>query len=371
MEITAAVAYPDAHDFRLERVSLEDPRDDEVLVQVAGVGICHTDLVMRAGLAPFPFPAVFGHEGAGRVVAVGRAVRDLAVGDAVVMSFLSCGSCAQCSGDAPAYCSELMALNYAGTRPDGSATLHGSDGPLGAHFFCQSSFATHALARERNLVRVSPDLPLEILGPLGCGIQTGAGAVLRSLDLQAGNTLLVTGAGAVGLSAVMAARLRQLDEIIVIEPAQSRRQLAMELGATCALAPGVEGELLAAILERAPGGVTAAVDTSGHPAALSLALASLATRGVLGLVGSAQADTALPGHVNGLLSRGQSIRGIIEGDSDPQVFIPELLAYHAAGELPFDRMVRCYPFEEINEAVADLERGDTVKAVLRMPDPPQ
>lgn len=366
MDVQAALAYSAEAPFAIHTVRLDDPRPDEVLVRIRGVGVCHTDLVLKSGLAPFPFPAVLGHEGAGVVEAIGSAVSGFEIGDHVVMSFLSCGECRQCSNEEPAYCQQLTALNFSGARPDGSATLHDGDRPLGSHFFCQSSFATHALATARSLVKVPADLPLEILGPLGCGIQTGAGAVMRSLDLQADATLLIAGAGAVGLSAVMAARLRRCRRIIVIEPNASRRALALELGASDALDPASGTDLHEQILALEPGGVDAALDTSGNEKALETLLMSLASQGVLGLLGSAAQDTRLPGSVNGLLSKGQSIRGIIEGDSDPKVFIPELLTHYRAGNFPFDRMIKTYPFAEINRAVADHEAGVTVKAILTM-----
>ncbi|MFK7830455.1 MAG: NAD(P)-dependent alcohol dehydrogenase [Congregibacter sp.] len=366
MRIQAAVARSDEELFRIESVELDAPRADEVLVRIVGSGLCHTDLVMKSGIAPFPFPAVFGHEGAGVVMATGSAVAEFKIGDHVVMSFLSCGDCRCCNKDEPAYCQELMLLNYTGTRPDGSSTLRNEHGALGSHFFCQSSFATHALARARNLVKVPKHLPLAILGPLGCGIQTGAGAVMRSLDLQADAALLIAGAGAVGLSAVMAGRLRGCKRIIVIEPNRARRDLALELGATHALNSELGDALVAQILAIEPAGMNAALDTSGNAQALQICLDALGTQGVLGLLGSAAMDTPLPGHVNGVLSRGQSIRGIIEGDSIPQQFIPELLAHYERGEFPFDRMISKYRFEDINQAVADHQSGVTVKAILTM-----
>lgn len=367
MHIKAAVARNADAPFEICDVALEKPREDEVLVRVVGAGICHTDLVMKSGIAPFPFPAVFGHEGAGVVEEVGSEVSDFKTGDHVVISFLSCGQCSACERDEPAYCQQFMPLNYSGSRDDGSSAISTSDGPLGAHFFAQSSFATCALTRARNLVRVPKDAPLEILGPLGCGIQTGAGAVMRSLDMQRGSTLLIAGAGAVGLSAVMAARIRGCSKIMVIEPNKARRDLALELGATHALDSGLAEALVDAVKAVVPSGVDAALDTSGNESVLGLCLQALGTQGVLGLLGSAAPDTRVPGHVNGVLSRGQTIRGIIEGDSNPQTFIPELLDYYAAGEFPFDKMVKTYPFEDINQAVADHEAGDTVKAILLMP----
>lgn len=369
MEITAAIAYDAESPFALKTVQLDSPRDDEVIVRIVGCGICHTDMVVKSGLGGFPFPAVLGHEGAGVVERVGENVTDVVPGDHVVISFMYCGQCPSCADDEPAYCRELMALNYTGARTDGSATIHDGEQPLGSMLFAQSSFATYALTHERNLVKVPEHLPLEILGPLGCGIQTGAGAVMRSLALDASATLVVAGAGSVGLSAVMAAHMLGCRRIAVIEPQQARRDLARELGATDTLDP-LADDLLDALAALEPAGFTAALDSSGNSAALDACLASLGTRGVLGLLGAAQPETALPGSVNGVLSHGQTVRGIIEGDSNPREFIPELIEAYEAGRFPFDRLIRTYPFADINQAVADHERGDGVKAVLVMAQHP-
>lgn len=366
MDVRVALAHGSDKPFELAAAELDDPRPDEVRVRITGVGICHTDLVVNSGLAPFPFPAVLGHEGAGVIDALGGDVTGFGIGDHVVVSFHSCGHCRQCSRQEPAYCKNFLAMNYAGTRPDGSCSLNQEGRALGSHFFGQSSFASHALATSRNIVKVPRHLPLHLLGPLGCGVQTGAGAVMRSLDLTGDDTLFVAGVGAVGLSAVMAARLRGCRRVVVLEPSETRRALALELGATHALDPTDGSDVAEAATKIQPGGFSAALDTSGREQALVACLAVLATQGVLGLLGSAAQDTPLPGHVNGVLSRGQSIRGIIEGDSVPQQFIPELLRHYEAGGFPFDRMIRTYPFIDINRAIADLKSGETVKAVLTM-----
>jgi aryl-alcohol dehydrogenase len=237
MEITAAVVEELGADFAFKTLTLDDPRADEVLVQIAAVGLCHTDLAVQHGHLPFPLPGVVGHEGSGTVVAIGSDVTKVAVGDAVGISFNSCGACTQCAADNPAYCNNFMALNFGGVRPDGSSALHDGDVNVGGAFFGQSSFATHAIARERNVVKVGNEVPIELVGPLGCGIQTGAGAVLHSLDAQKGSALLITGGGSVGLSAVLAAVVREVATIIVVEPVAERRDLALSLGATHAIDP--------------------------------------------------------------------------------------------------------------------------------------
>ena len=200
MQITAAVAYAPHQDFRIETLELQAPEPNEVLVRIAGVGLCHTDLVFRDQFVPLPLPAVLGHEGAGIVVAVGARVAHVAPGDTVVLGFSSCGHCPRCAEQLPSYCREFVARNYAGARTDGTSPISRHGQPVTAVFFGQSSFATHAVADSRNVVKVdATGLDLAILGPLGCGLQTGAGAVLRSMACPAGSTIAIFGGGPVGL----------------------------------------------------------------------------------------------------------------------------------------------------------------------------
>jgi aryl-alcohol dehydrogenase len=363
MQVNAAVARANCSEFSVECLSLDSPRHEEILVRVFGVGICHTDLVMKGGVTP-ETPAVFGHEGAGIVEEVGDAVTKVKPGDHVAISFLSCGTCAQCRAHHPAYCNVMALLNFSGARPDGSTSLRADDQLIASNFFGQSSFANYCLTYERNVVKISDDVPLEIVGPLGCGIQTGAGAVMCALSCDPGSSILVLGGGTVGLSAVMGAIVQGCSTIIVVEPHAARRTLASELGATHVIDPAVEIDLSAAIRAIAPEGVNYAVDTSGVPKVQSAAMASLAHRGILGLVAISPAGAPIPGNLMNLTTSGQCIKGIIEGDSDPDVFIPELIALYREGRFPFDRLVKTYPLREINQAVADQHSGACIKAIL-------
>lgn len=364
MQITAAVAREPHGDFTIEPLDLAPPGPHEVLVGIAGVGLCHTDLVFRDQFIPLRLPAVLGHEGAGVVLAVGAQVRKVAAGDSVVLSFASCGACPRCEEHLPSYCREFVARNYAGTRPDGTTPLSRDGAAITGVFFGQSSFATHAIADERNVVKVPASDDLAILGPLGCGFQTGAGAVLRTMDCRAGATLAVFGGGPVGLAAVMAARHRGCARIVLVEPVAARRALGLELGATDVIDPGV-GDVPAAIRALLPHAVDFALETSGREAVVEAALACLGSHGMLGLVGvPPRADCAVSVNLAGVITFGHRIVGIVEGDSDPDCFIPELVAMYRAGAFPFDRLVRTYPLAQINEAIADQARGDCVKAVL-------
>lgn len=368
MKVRAALTTGPHRPFELSEIDLEDPREDEVLLRVVGVGICHTDIFFRDENM-IAAPAVLGHEASGIVEKVGTAVRKVRPGDRVVVTFQYCGACDRCSAGDPAYCASMPLLNYTGRRPDGSQALSRNGEGVGSHFFGQSSFATHALAHERNVVPIAEDFPLAIAGALACGVQTGAGAVLRSLDCPAGSDLLVTGGGPVGLSAIMAAKFRRCRKIILVEPVAARRALALELGATDVIDPAQCEKLASAVRAIAPGGVHFALDTTGNSAVQRAAVAALAPKGTLGLVGLAARGTPPPGEVNDIISRGIVLRGIIEGDSDPDIFIPEMVALFQSGALPFDRMIRTFSFDQINEAIEAQKNGDCVKAVLLMTEP--
>jgi aryl-alcohol dehydrogenase len=364
MDITAAVVSAVGGDFSVEPVALDDPAAGEVLVEIVGVGLCHTDIAAKDGHLPFPLPGVFGHEGSGVVRAVGSGVTKVAEGDSVLLSFASCGECTQCGRDEPSYCQNFMPLNFGGARPGGPSALTRGGESLGSDFFGQSSFGTHALAHERNVVKVDADLPLEIMGPLGCGVQTGAGAVLRSFDCPKGSSLLVLGGGSVGLSAVLGAAARELDTIIVVEPMASRRDLALALGATHAVDPaaGPVDEQVRAII---PGGVEYALDCTGIAAVVQQSVGALAQRGSLGLIGvPADPEAALSIGLIQAQVIGITVKGIVEGDSDPDVFLPELIELYRAGRFPFDKLVTTMPLSKINEAVAAQHRGEAVKIVL-------
>lgn len=365
MQITAAIARNPHADFSVETADLEPPRADEVLVRIVGVGLCHTDLITRDGFIPVALPAVLGHEGAGIVEAVGSDVTKVGPGDRVVLSFASCGQCSRCNDHLPSYCREFPALNYAGTRKDGSTGVSIGGERVSANFFGQSSFATHALAFERNVVKIEdPDAPLEILGPLGCGFQTGAGGIMRSLACPEGSTLAIFGGGPVGLSAVMGAVIQNCATIIMVEPIAARRDLALELGATHVIDPA-SGDVAAAIRAILPDGVDYAFETSGREPVVEAALASLASHGVLGLVGvPPKPESSVAINLAGLITYGHRIQGIIEGDSDLDGFIPQLVALHREGRFPIEKLTKTWPLSEINAAVEAQHKGECVKAVL-------
>ncbi|MGS0895414.1 NAD(P)-dependent alcohol dehydrogenase [Burkholderia stagnalis] len=365
--VTAAVARAAGAPFAIEPARLRAPRGDEVRVRVVATGLCHTDLIVRDQYYPVPLPVVLGHEGAGVVESVGPNVTTLAPGDHVVLTYGACGHCRACVGGHGAYCRHFFALNFGGADADGQTALQDEQGqPLHDHFFSQSSFASYAIARENNAIKVPADAPLELLGPLGCGIQTGAGAVIHSLAVRPGSSFASFGAGAVGMSAVMAARIAGATTIIAVDIVPSRLALAKTLGATHTV-NSREVDAIDAIRQITDGGVDFALESTGLPAVLSQGIEALGSRGTLGVVGAPKLGATAAFDVNNLLLGGRTIRGIVEGDSVPQTFIPQLVELYLQGRFPFDRLVKFYPLDQINQAAEDSSTGVTLKPILRLP----
>lgn len=363
MQIAALVAHGHRQPFQLETLEIEPPREHEVLVRIVGVGLCHTDIAFRDLPTEVQFPVVLGHEGAGYVEVVGAQVTKVRPGDPVALTFQSCGDCPRCAESNFAYCENLSALNFTARRFDGSKALSKHGSPVSSHFFAQSSFATYALANERNVVKVPDDAPVELFGPLGCGVQTGAGAIMRSLACEDGSSVLIIGGGSVGLSAVMGAKVCGCATIILVEPHESRRALGIELGATHVIDPAA-GNVAEAVRAILPKGVLYAFDTAGRPEMLEAAMNALGSHGTLGVVSAAGIDQRLPGNLFNLITYGLTVKGIIEGDSDPDTFIPELIELYRQGRFPFDRLIKTYRLDQINEAIEAQHNGECVKVVL-------
>jgi aryl-alcohol dehydrogenase len=360
---TAALLRDVGAPLQLEEVQLSEPDEGEILVRMRGVGICHTDISAAHGVIPLPLPVVLGHEGSGVVERVGPGVESLAVGDHVALSFDHCGECPHCSSSHPAYCEMFAPLNYFGTRLDGSVTMHQGNADVHGNWFGQSSFATYAIASAHNAVKVPEDLPLEILGPLGCGLQTGAGSVLNVLGPQAGEGIAVFGLGAVGLGALMAAKAVGCDPIVAVDLNPRRLELATELGATHTINPAETADLLWTVQEMAAPGLHYSVDAVGAGPVVRQALESLRSPGhcvTVGFQGLENEITVDQGH----LLLGRTLSGVVEGDADPQTFIPRLIALYREGKFPFDRLVKTFPFSEINAAIQASETGDVVKPVV-------
>jgi aryl-alcohol dehydrogenase len=366
MQITAAVVREKFGPFSIERVELTDPRPDELLVRIMASGMCQTDQHGRDGYFNSPLPAVFGHEGAGVVEAIGESVTKFALGDHVVISFPWCGTCPNCKRQMESHCQRNREMKMSGTRPDGTTLMSQNGAPVYSAFFQQSSFATHAIANERFAVKVRKDAPLELLGPFACSGQTGAGAVLNSMQPRPGDAFAVFGVGAVGLSGLMAAKIAGCDPIIAVDIHAKRLALARELGATHAIDHSGRTDVVAEIHKITGQGVRFSLETSAQPAVFREAVEVLMPAGTCVLLGSARKGTEVTFEMP-FLQYGRVVRGVIQGESHPQEFIPRLVDLLMQGKMPVERMMTFYPLAEINRAAHDSNEGTTIKPVLRMP----
>ncbi|MFA1546550.1 NAD(P)-dependent alcohol dehydrogenase [Actinomadura chokoriensis] len=357
MRVTAAVLDRPGEPFVLRDVELGPPRPEEVLVRLSAVGICATDLEFATF---FEAPAVFGHEGAGIVERVGDQVTGIAPGDHVALSFTSCGHCRPCLTGSPGYCTRFDALNFSGRRPDGTSAVSMAGTEINAHFLGQSSFADHVIAPARAVVPIPKDADLTLAGPFGCGFQTGAGGVLNVLRPSPGSSIAIFGAGAVGVSSILAAVLSGCTTIAVVDLNAERLATARSLGATHGVAGGTgAARELSSI---APDGFDFAVDTTGRADVLRTAVEALGPLGTCGVIGVGPSEEMIFDWRSVL--NGRTITGIIGGGAVPQVFVPELLALHAAGRFPVHEIVTHFPFERIGEAVDAARSGTAGKAVL-------
>jgi aryl-alcohol dehydrogenase len=362
MQVTAAVLRTGNGPFTVETLEVAEPRANEVLVRMAAAGMCHTDLLSRE-LPPefFAGPQVYGHEGAGIVEAVGADVTSVVPGDHVVLSFNSCGACPACAKGRLPYCFNFSLHNMSGGRPDGtSAFVDAAGNRVGSHYFGQSSFASHTVVAQQSVVKVDPSYDLASLGPLGCGIQTGAGAVMNTLAVEAGASLVVTGAGALGLSAVMAAQVVGAGTIIAVDRHANRLELARRFGATHAIS-GSPAEITAQIYAITGGGTDYAFDTTGNAAIVRASHDALNTIGTLALAGVGFGELSL--NFISMIS-GRTITGVMEGDSTPSEFIPLLARLNADGKFPFHELITRFPIDQINEAEAASASGAVIKPVL-------
>lgn len=365
MRATAAVLEAYDTPFDLHEVEVDDPREGEVLVRVVASGICHTDGLAQHADLPFPPPGVLGHEGSGVVEAVGDGVTAVAPGDQVVIGWPWCGECRNCLRGQPRYCDKLGPLLAGGGRLDGSTALRRDGEPLHSHFFGQSSFSTYSLVAATSLVKVGPEADIAKLGPLACGIGTGAGAVLNALRPDLGSSLVVFGTGAVGLAAIMAARSTGATTIVGVDLHDHRLDSASRYGATHTVNARTE-DPVEAVREICGGWADFSLECTGVMSVVRQAVDVVGMLGTVGLIGGGPAGATFEvDHLTTLW--GKRIVGVLGGESTSTRLIGSLLDLNAQGRFPFDELITEFPFDQVNEALAASYAGEVIKPVLRMP----
>ena len=364
MKIQAAVVHEAGQPFQIEEVELAGPKEGELLVKIVASGVCHTDEVAQKQIIPVPLPAVFGHEGCGIVEEVGEGVKEFKKGDRVGFSFGFCNHCENCLSAHQHACMNFNEINFGGVMADGTKRLSQNGVELSA-FFGQSSFATYAVVHENSAIKVEDEeIDLALVGPLGCGIQTGAGAVLNRLRPAFGSSIAVFGCGTVGMSAIMAAKIAGCDKIVAVGGNAKSLELALELGATHTINRRECEDIVKAVQDLTGGGAHYSIDTTGVGDFVKKALASVRFMGtcvVLGATGDLTINVQ-----EELMGDAKSLIGVVEGDSIPKLFIPKLLEYYKKGQFPFDRLIQFYDFKDINQAFEDSHIGKVIKAVLKM-----
>jgi len=362
MKIQAAVAHSAESPFAIEECELQEPLAGEVLVKIHACGVCATDLSVKAGKLAIELPAVLGHEGAGEIIKVGAGVTDLVVGDRVALTYGHCGKCSGCRGGEPSYCDDFAA-NFPPLNTEDTLTIANGDNKYHGRFFAQSSFATHAVTKVENAIKIDDQLPYHIAGPMGCGVLTGAGTVLSVLEPGAADSIGIFGAGSVGLSALMAAKIANCADIVVVDINDARLEQARELGATLTINASKENPV-EVITENFPKLLNYFVETTGNPKSSEDAMLSLGRLGPGAYIAAPAFGTGFNVDINQLVGLGRTLIGVVEGGTVPHQFIPQLGQYYLEGKLPLDKIITTYPFSKINEAVAAVKSGETVKAVL-------
>jgi len=364
IKATAAVQFEPGAPLSLRDVTLDAPGVGEVLVKTKATGICHTDYSTPGVLTALP--VIPGHEGAGIVEALGEGVTGLEIGDHVLMSFGSCGDCSHCKDDHPHDCLSFRQINFGCVRTNAQPGAFSDGKPVYSSFFKQSSFATYAVATTRNVVKIDKSLPLDLYAPLGCGFITGAGTVMNVLKPAGGDSIVIFGCGPVGLAAVMAAKIHRCDPLIVVDINNDRLQLSRELGATNTINP-VDSNAVEEIHKLTNGGADFSVETAGVVDSFTGAIDAVRAGGTCGML-------TVPNNTEPFMYSplqilfGKTLKGIIEGGSDPQQFIPELITLHQAGKFPIEKLITFYDFEQLAEAMRASKAGEVVKAVLRFED---
>jgi alcohol dehydrogenase len=355
--------YSDSRPLRLEELELGAPRAGELLVCIEAAGVCHSDLSVVDGSRVRPLPMALGHEAAGFVEEVGAGVRDVKPGDHVVLCFVpSCGVCAECSSGRPALCAPAAAVNGAGELLHGPPLLRDAQGKVVQHHLGVSGFAQHAVVARESAVVVPKDVPFPSAALFGCAVLTGAGAVLNTASVRPGQSVAVFGLGGVGLSSVMAAAVANAGTIIAVDPVESKRKLALELGATAAFAPA---EAEQAIKDLTSGGAEVTFEAAGVPAVLEAAFRAARRGGITVAMGLPHPSRMLSLQALAFAGLGQSLLGCYMGSSAPQRDIPRYIALWKAGRMPVDRLQSAsMPLERINDAFEDLASGAAVRQVL-------
>ncbi|MBI2847784.1 MAG: Zn-dependent alcohol dehydrogenase [Chloroflexi bacterium] len=363
MKMRAAVVYEKNKPMRIEEVTLDDPKADEVMVKMVATGLCHTDWHACRGASSPPLPTVLGHEGAGIVEKVGSSVTALKPGDHVItFAFWSCGKCAMCASGQPNYC--MNRRTAPGELPSGGKRLHNSAGQDINHYFTQSSFAEYLVCYERQAIKIREDAPLDVACVLACGATTGIGQSLNMAGVRAGQSVAIYGCGGVGLSALLGAKLAGAHPIIAVDVLADKLRLAKDLGANYTINASTE-DPVKRIQEITGVGVDHALECIGNVKALEQAFLSQRPLGKCVVVGVFPPDAKIP-FAPSLFLGGRTLSGGVEGNIVPSIDLPKFVNLYMEGKLPLDKLVtRRITLDQIDAGFDAMERGEVIRSVIK------
>ena len=340
----------------LDDVQLAGPGPGEVRVRMVAAGVCHSDLSSMDGTFPQPMPFVMGHEGAGEVVAVGDNVTSLAPGDHVILSWMPpCGRCRFCAGGQPQLCLDIVALSMMSPRfSQGETTL-----------FAMSStgtFVEETVVNEAGAIKIDPDVPLDVASLIGCGVTTGVGAALNTAKVQPGSSVIVFGCGGVGISVIQGARIAGAAEIVAVDIAEQKLEVAKSFGATDAKTPEQLGELRNDLIG---GPFDYAFEVVGSPVTVRAAYDATRRGGTTVIVGAGRPDARVEFSPYELFFLEKKILGSMYGSANVRFDFPRLLALWKAGKLDLENMIsQRITLDEVDDAFEAMKRGDVIRSVI-------
>ena len=364
----AAVLYEAGQQLVVEEVELDEPQANEILIKLEAVGVCHTDLSYMNGSIPCPLPVVVGHEGCGIVEKVGPGVTSVQPGDKVVtMVIFSCGKCQFCATGRTTRCVENLNVMMMAELPFfAGKRIHKGDQYM-SQLFGLGSFAEYCVVHERSAIKVRPDAPSEVVCLLGCGISTGLGTAINTANIRPGNSIVVYGIGGVGLAAIMGAKLAGAGNLIAVDTANNKLEMATELGADHVINATEVEDPIAKVMELTGGlGADVAIECAGVASVMQQAFGSINNGGVCVIAGMAPITDSLTFMPFEFLL-GKTITGGVQGDIVASVDIPKFIDMYMDGKLPIDKLItKTYSLDQVNEAFEAMENKEVLRSVIKI-----
>jgi alcohol dehydrogenase len=356
--------YAVSKPFAIEEVEVSPPGEGEVLVRIKAAGLCHSDLSTVNGDRPRPMPMVLGHEAAGEVAELGAGVKDLAVGDHVILVFVpSCGDCAPCMEGRPALCEPGAAANVSGRLLSGATRLALGGKPV-YHHVGVSAFAEYAVVSRQSLVRIDKELPFDVAAVFGCAVITGVGAVFNTARLPAASSVAVVGLGGVGLMAMLGARAAGARQVIAIDTLDRKLQLARQMGATDTV-NAASPDAVEQVKALSGGGVEFAFEAASSVSALELAYKVTRRGGTTVTSSLPHPEHRLPLPATNLVVDERTLKGSYLGSCVPSRDIPRYVSLYRQGLLPVDRLIsERIGLDDINAGFDRLSDAATVRQIL-------